>query len=401
MNRKVVALTMLIGLLLATVSVDVNQTFAAGDALAGTVVDGTAGAALPTNLIVRLDGIAANGLAIPERTAAVGAGGQFSFGGFAADPSVRYTVATDYEGATYEYVLPRDRSSLQPVTLKLYEPTASNQSIGIDAATWVVEAIDLDNQQITVLETLLLNNAGDRTFIGDHNGDPGSDAPGVLPRTLRILLPPGASNFVPQIGIDAGTILPVANGVVDTRPILPGQRQIGYSYKIAYSEGGAEIRKAMPYPTKKLRFLGPDAGLDLRSDLLTAAGSVQISNRQFLVLATDNLPANTVATVDIFGLPSSPVGRLDPNLIQVAGLVAIVLAVLIALYFALRPAQSPRSEAAAERENLIAAIASLDDAYADGKLADETYRAERGRQKRQLVDLVVGERRIPGQSSDH
>jgi hypothetical protein len=400
MSRRRRLLAGAIGLLLIIASLGVGQAAGAPDSLAGTVVDGTAGAALPTGLIVRLDGTTATGTAIPERTAAVGAGSQFAFDQFTADPSVTYTLAVDYGGATYTNALPHDGSPLQPTTLTIYEPTTSDQSLGIDAATWVVESIDLDNQQITVLETLALNNASDRTFVGDHNGDPGSDAPGVLPRTLRILLPPGASGFAPQLGIEPSTTLPVENGIVDTRPILPGLHQIGYTYHIAYSEGGAEIRKALPYPTKKLRFLGPDAGLDLRSDLLTPAGSVQISNRPFLILATDNLPANTVVTVDIFGLPSSPVGRLDPNLIQIAGLIAIVLAVLVALYLAIQPARSAAAETVAEHESLVASIASLDDAYASGKLGDELYYSERDRQKRQLVDLLVGDRELVSRSGD-
>jgi hypothetical protein len=394
MNRGRFLVGLAFGFLLAAWTSGIGQAASGRASITGTVLDATAGAPLPTGLVARLREVPASQASVPRRSASVDARGGFSFDDVSIDSSIAYTVGVEYGGATYETAIPAEGLPTVPLVVTIYEPTTSDATLQIDAATWVVESIDPDNQQLTILETIVLNNAGDRTFVGDHHGDPGSDAPGVLPRSLRILLPPGASGFTAQLGIDSSTTLPVANGVVDTQPILPGLHQIGYTYNIAYSEGGAEIRKAMPYATRRLRFLGPNAGLDLRSDRLVAAGSVQIANRPFLILAADDVPANSEVTVDIFGLPSSPVGRLDANTIQVAGLVVVLLAILMAVYLAFRPSRSAAAEAEAERQSLVATIASLDDAYASGKLPDEIYRAERDRHKRQLVDLMVGDRRL-------
>ena len=388
-TRAHLIVALAVGLMLSFVPGGLS--FAAPDSgsFSGKVVDGTSGASLPGGLVARLTGVTASGTAVAEPTATVGVDGRFAFENIAIDPTVSYAVLVDYGGATYSSPIAAGTDGSSPIKVTIYEPTTSDATLQIDAATWVIESLDPTNQQVTVLETLALNNASDRTFVGDHHGDPGSDAPGVLPRTLRIVLPSGASGFIAQLGVDQATTLPVANGVVDTQPILPGQHQIGYTYHIAYSEGGAEIRKALPYPTKHLRFLGPDAGLDLRSDRLAMAGTMQIQNRPYVILSGDDIPANTVVTVDIFGLPSSPVGRLDPGTIQTVGLVAIGLAIVFALYLAWRPASSP-AVAETERQSLIISIARLDDDYAASKTTpDETYRAQRDRLKRQLVDQII------------
>jgi hypothetical protein len=135
----------------------------------------------------------------------------------------------------------------------------------------------------------------------------------------------------------------VAGGYVDTQPVLPGAHQIAYTYRIAYAEGGMEIKKALPYPTQKLRVLVPNVGLDLRTDRLTAAGTVDIAGRPFQVLAADNLQANQNVTLDALGFPISPTARLDPQLMTTVGLAIVGLAVLAALILGLRPYR-PRTD---------------------------------------------------------
>jgi len=394
MIRPRIVIGVAVGFMLAASTIAPAQSASVQTSITGTIQNGTAGSPLPSGLVAHLRGMSAGQPSIPERSTSVDGRGGFAFEEVAIDPSVTYSVAVDYGGATYETAIPVGGTATSPLLVTIYEPTTTDSSIQIDSASWVVEAIDPENQQLTILETVVLNNVGDRAFVGDHRGDPGSDAPGVLARTFRILLPQGASGFTGQIGIDASTTLPVANGVVDTRPILPGQHQYAYTYNIAYSEGGAEIRKAMPYPTRSLRCLVPNAGLDLRSDRLVAAGSVDVAGRPYLILTASDVPANSEVIVDMFGLPSSPVGRLDANTIQIAGLITILVAILVEIYLALRPARSAAAEAETERRSLIASIARLDDAYASREISDEVYHEERDRHKRQLVDLMVRDGRL-------
>ncbi|MGH2461757.1 MAG: hypothetical protein ACRDIY_23125, partial [Chloroflexota bacterium] len=240
--------------------------------------------------------------------------------------------------------------------------------------------------------TLVVANNGDRVYVGDHRGDPGSAVPGILPRTLRLSLPDGASDFQPQIGLDPSKLLPIESGFVDTSPVFPGQHDVAYTFRIGYAEGVAELHATLPYNTAKLRFLGPDAGLEFRTDVLADAGTTKIEGNSYRVLGADNLKADSTVTVDVVGLPAVPTDRLSPQDMQIGGIAIIVLAVVLATFLGFRSRSTRLFDPLAERRALLASIARLDDQYAAGQLGAERYRAERAQQKRQLIDLIVGAR---------
>jgi hypothetical protein len=109
-----------------------------------------------------------------------------------------------------------------------------------------------------------------------------------------------------------------------------------------------------------------------------------------VILAADNVPANTDLTVDVLGLPSTLIGRVDPNVLEIIGLVAITLAVILALALGLRPREAGRRAMMSERDALLRAIADLDDHFAAGEVDHERYRTERAERKHLLVDLMLG-----------
>ncbi len=375
----------------------IGTASAAGtETIAGTVVNGTAKASLPTGLVVTLQGIGASHQSTFTQTATVGPDGRFSFANVPADPNVSYVVTTEYAGVPYASTVPRANGEpTVPVELKVYEPTASDSAIRVDSASWLLGALDAEKQQTTILVLLTVNNTGDRVYVGDHRGDPGAAVPGVLPRTLRIALPQGASDFQLQMGLDSSTLLPIANGYVDTRPLLPGQHQLAYTYRLGYAEGVAEIRVNLPYPTGKLRFLAPDVGLEFRSDRLGDGGTMPIEGQTYRILSADQLKADTTVTVDVVGLPGVPTNRLDPTDVQIAGLVLIGLAIILAAYLGLQSHGAGQTDPLAERRALLVSIAQLDDRFAAGQLSAERYQAERARQKRRLIDLIMGSRASP------
>ena len=388
--------SVLVALVLAVVVViaGAGTTLAAGtETIRGSVVNGTAGAPIPNGLVVTLLGVGQGHQMVVNQTATVGEDGHFSFAGVPADPNVTYVVSTEYAGVPYLSAIPKSTDvGTTPVELKIYETTTSDAAIKIDSANWLLGAVDVEKQQATVLEMLVINNDGDRTYVGDHRGDPGAAVPGVLPRTLRLALPQGAGGFQAEVGLDPSSLLPVANGFVDTAPVLPGQHQIAYTFHIGYAEGVAEVQSDLPYPTTKLRFLAPDAGLGFRSDRLGDGGTVQLEGRTYRVLAADQLPANATVTVDVVGLPAVSTSRLSPEAMQVGGVALIVVALALSIFLGLRSRGIRQTDLLAERRALLASIARLDDQYAAGQLPESRYREERVRQKRQLLDLMFGGR---------
>ena len=389
----VVGIALAFVLALTTVGGSVGTAAAAGtDAISGTVVDGTAGAALPRGLVVTLQRVGPGHQSVVNQKASVGASGRFTFADVPTDPSVSYFVSTEYAGVPYVSTVPKaNGGATTTVPVKVYEPTTSDTAIKIDDESWLLGSVDVDKQQALVLVTLVVSNDGDRVYVGDHRGDPGSAVPGILPRTLRVTLPRGASDFQPQLGLDPAALLPVEGGFVDTAPVLPGQHDLAYTYRIGFAETVAEIQATLSYPTAKLRFLAPD-GLGFRSDHFGDDGTVQLQGQTYRVLGADQLKADTTVTVDVIGLPAVTASRLSPRDMQLGGLALIALAIVLALYVGLRSRGARVADPLAERRVLLASIAQLDDRYAAGQLGDERYRAERARQKRQLIDLIVGGR---------
>ncbi len=366
------------------------------ETISGTVVNGTAKAPLPSHLVVTLQGTGSSQQSTFSQSTPVSSDGRFTFANVPADPSVSYTVSTEYAGVSYVSAVPKaNGQSTVSVELKIYEPTTSDSAIRIDSASWLLGALDAEKQQTTILALLTITNAGDRVYVGDHRGDPGAAVPGILPRTLRLVLPQGASDFQPQMGLDPSKLLPIANGYVDTQPLLPGQHQLAYTYRLGYAEGVAEIRVDLPYPTAKLRFLAPDVGLEFRSDRLGDGGTMPIEGRTYRILAADQLKADTTVTIDVIGLPGVPTNRLDPTTMQITGLVLIGLAIALATFLGLRSRGAGQTDPLAEQRALLTSIAQLDDRFAAGQLSAERYQAERARQKQRLIDLILGSRTSP------
>ncbi|HEX5416019.1 MAG TPA: hypothetical protein VFZ25_10165 [Chloroflexota bacterium] len=392
MNKLLPAL-LAAGLFALAVVPGARPAFAAGtETIEGSVVAATKGVTLPDGLTATLDGVRDGHQFVAEQTTPVDATGHFRFAGVPDDAT--YVVTITVGGAPYTAMVGKPNAQgVASTQLNVYGSTTNDSQIQVTTANWVVGAVDLPNQQITVLETLEVTNRGDTTYVGDHKGDPGSDLPGVLPRTLRLPLPDGASAFHPEQGFEGSNLLPVSGGWVDTVPITPGTHAYAYSYQIAFADGGAELRKTVPYPIGKLRVLVPNVGLELRSDHLQGTGTIDIEGRSYVVLEADNLAANTTVTIDMLGLPTSPVGRIDPSAMRDAGFLAIALALAVALYFGLRPRRSTNApDAAAERQALLRALARIDERYAAGQIDAERYQAERAQRKRELIDLLMGGR---------
>ncbi|HVB96322.1 MAG TPA: hypothetical protein VNG11_01190 [Chloroflexota bacterium] len=361
--------------------------------LTGTVVDGTKGAQVPAGLSVNLIGVGQGHQFVVNQNAKIDSSGHFTFTGIPIDPSVTYVASTDYAGVTYTAPVVKPTSAgLPSVSLTIYEPTTSDAALKIDTVNWLLGAIDEQKEQVQVLAMFTIVNAGDRTYVGDHRGDPGSATPGILPRTLRLPLPDGASGFQVMEGLDPGTLLPVENGYVDTAPMTPGTHPIVYTFTMGYSAGVAELHTALPYPASNVHFLAPDAGLQFRSDRLGDGGTTQIAGKNYRVLGASSLKANEVITVDVVGLPEIAANRLSSSAMQIGGLVVVGLAILGALVFGLRPRSTAWTDPLAERRVLLASIAQLDDRFAAGRLNADRYRAERTQKKRQLIDLMLGGR---------
>jgi hypothetical protein len=125
-------------------------------------------------------------------------------------------------------------------------------------------------------------------------------------------------------------------------------------------------------------------------------GSTQVSN-----FSKSNLPAGTVVTVNLQGKPeiapaSSGSISLDNRSELLIGIGAAALVIAAAGIFIWRWRQEPEPAAIYEdysREELLQAIADLDDEYELGRIGKDRYHREREELKGELVALWEEEQR--------
>ncbi|MGH7861101.1 MAG: hypothetical protein ACREOS_02575, partial [Candidatus Dormibacteraceae bacterium] len=109
------------------------------ESVAGTVVDGTAGASMPKGLVVTLQGVGVTHQITVRQTAAVSSDGRFSFADVPSDASVTYVVSTTYAGVPYLTAIPRaNGQAIGPIQIKIYEPTTSDAAIQVLSQNWLL-----------------------------------------------------------------------------------------------------------------------------------------------------------------------------------------------------------------------------------------------------------------------
>ncbi|MGH2468741.1 MAG: hypothetical protein ACRDGF_01605, partial [Chloroflexota bacterium] len=197
-----------------------------------------------------------------QAKATVSASGAFSFSGFPAGPAHNWQVLVDYAGASYvsNKLTFATGKTLQSVRLGVYEPTADDSQLTIDATNIVLTPPDASTHEIPILELDTFVNGTQRAFIPSttpRNGGP--------PNLLRFSLPPDSSQLAPASGIDPQDIIQISTGFGALTPLLPGQTDLDFSFRAPYTSSTLTFSKSIIYPTKALRVLAPMGALRIAS----------------------------------------------------------------------------------------------------------------------------------------
>lgn len=327
------------------------------------------------------------------------ASGTFSFSGFPADPAHSWQVLVDYAGASYvtnklTFAVGKPR---QTVRLGVYEPTADDSLLTIDATNIVLTPPDASTHEIPVLELDTVVNGSQRAFIPSttpRNGGP--------PNLLRFSLPPDASQLAPASGIDPRDIIQISTGFGVLTPLLPGQTNLDFSFRAPYTSSTLTFSKSIIYPTKALRVLAPMGALRIASPQLGAASTQKIGSQNYQVLTGTNLRAGSVVQLEMSSLPGiSPLAFLSQPQALVGIAVVLALAVLLLLAWYVRDRVRSRRAASLsesseparralelQQRELLIALARLDDRYEAGGISQQEYQAQRDVQKAELRDLM-------------
>jgi hypothetical protein len=342
--------------------------------------------------------------------------GNFLFENLGTEPSIAYQVSVVHQDATY-YSPPLGFNvdvGEHEVEVVVFDSTTDGAVVASPARHLLLEPIP---GGVSVTEIMILRNASDRTYIGGEEAHPG------LRETLRFVLPEQAINLEISDGFLPTHTIPTAEGFVDTWPIFPGDDQRIYGYTIPSQAGAATFTTRLSVATDKVSVLMPDVGARMSVTNLPDRSAPDIQGSKYILFSGQNLAEGTEVTFTIEGLPAAAGPRTTTgggdagNMIAyvAGGGVIVLMAAALGIVTIRRRRRSygeeydeddladdeedevvesmaDDDELESERQDLVASIASLDDAYEQGRIGADEYGMLRAQQKSRLLEIVAAQR---------
>ncbi|MDP8922406.1 MAG: hypothetical protein M3O34_05955 [Chloroflexota bacterium] len=352
--------------------------------LDGRVVNGTAGGPTPADATVTVH-IIRDRSKVGERVVQADQEGRFAVDGLATGANTIYFPIVDYGGAIYYPDQPvlLDDQPAKTTEITVFEPTRSSEGLAFERSNMLIMSVS--PTFMTVMEMGAVVNRTDRAFVGDDQG-----------RTLRLVLPAGATNVSPQTGLPPDALEALPDGFALTDPIKPGRRELAFSYQLPFDAATLDVMRTQALPIETFTLYVPDNGLNVVSSGLALQGTAELGGQRFQQFVAQGVPPDGELAFRLTGLPAQFSLKLRELGFLVAGVGTVGLGVVLAIALRRRPAHAPgpvtatsASDRDGERARLVQALADLDERFAAGQIDEEEYRAERDRDKRRLVALLA------------
>lgn len=344
-------------------------------ALTGNVTNGTQGAALPADLAVVLRGYDNFNQAV-MLTATVAADGAYAFKDVPVVAGRQFMVTTDHAGLSYSSDIFNFEAgpAVSGLALTIYDDTTDASALRIERMH-VSATQGAAGSPVDFSELVLFTNLGDRTLTS-ANG-PVIDVP----------LPTGATAVVVQGLVEGSDYVRTADGIGLLWPVRPGPSaaQLTVTFQLP-ADAAAAFNQTVKYPVQALDVMVGET-LTVSGDGLQDAGLQTLQDATVHAYAATDIAAGEAIAFSL-SAPSGVGGvagaaTVDPVLI-VVGVVGVLAAAGVGLWgWRRRSAQSATPDDGFE--DLLQAIADLDDDFADGVVQPQAYHRQRARLKAQLV----------------
>ncbi|MBM2831924.1 MAG: hypothetical protein HW414_976 [Dehalococcoidia bacterium] len=180
-------------------------------------------------------------------------------------------------------------------------------------------------------------------------------------------------------------------GLLDTMPVMPGTKEIVFSYQVKH-KSEYDFAKSFSLPIERYDIVVQGEGVQVKSDLLQQGETLTIEDLPYSHFMAENLKRGAAVTGTFTNMPGSAGGNPIPVVLFVAALAA-GLAVAYPLWRRRRLAPAMAMEQQIRtpkdsRQDLLVAIADLDDAFERGDIPEKDYRQQREEKKRLLAGLM-------------
>jgi len=256
-------------------------------AIRGTVMNGTAGATLPADLVVSLVGRRGPD-ALPTLTTGVNEDGTFTFTDLPRTADAAYFAHVDYQGVSYATDgISFDGRPEVETTLTIYESTGQNPGIALESVARLLRHQTAD--AIAILDVIDVRVPGDRTFL--------PTASTAAPPPLRFAVPEGAFGLQPVSGFGADELVIGGPGFAVLAPLRPGVTTIAYAYQLRLTDGSASFDWLIGLPAGVVRLLSEQDVL-----MTNPEGLAPQEATSFAGIAVDRWEARDVAARTTFAI---------------------------------------------------------------------------------------------------
>ena len=343
--------------------------------------DGRGTEYVTVTLMIFVDSAEVDSTTIPTDT-----DGMFEFDGLSTESGYTYQMTLTFQEIEYSSpeisFNPGDTS--RSINIQVYDSTGSDEEISIVESYTVIYT---ERSVLRISEYYMFVNNGDTYYIGTTEATGDGDK-----ETLRFTLPAGATNLQYLTGLVEGNVIDTEDGFIDVMPLPPGHKEVAYSYNLIPNSGTYEFSQKFHYPVDGYTLAVQDVGsVEASSDQLILGEPLSIGEAPFINLSSTPLPADTIVTANLSGLPVA--GSQAAVIWTTVGLVVAAggfgAGYLLKKFRRSGMIQIDTPDTTEdERQKLFLEIAQLDDEFEAGKIPKEQYHMLRSEKKMQLVELM-------------
>ena len=350
----------------------------------GTVVNGTSGMDLPDSLDVTVIALEGNTPVI-EEDVSIDQQGNFSVEGLEIVAGRIFGALVEYQDVVYFSVGGHliEEAPILDLPLVIYETTPDEDEITVERLHLIfdfsVEGL------VEVSQLWLLSTEGDRTVVQ-------SDGANALP----IQLPDGFSNLRFGSAFSPDQFTMTEDGLLIHEPIRPGEPlEVVFSFMLPY-ERALDFTQPIGFPVQAVVLLTESDAPEIQGAGLQDLGERDMGGILLHNYAMDSLAAGGQLDLTLRG--SHPLTNLSSSTSNLAiglGVLGVVLVVVgVAVWrWQRRPndvveVQSEEKKPQLKHEQLLQAIASLDDAFEAGDIEKKAYEQRRAVLKNQIMEQI-------------